>query len=104
MQKLIMVALFGFLIAVQFPARISRAQENSNAPPIPQPVDTFTIPAGTTIQAELTTMLSSKDSNTGDPFSARVVEPVFGGGEEIVPEGSTLDGHVSYVKTPGRVK
>ena len=49
-------------------------------------------------------MLSSKDSNTGDPFSARVVEPVFGHGGEIVPEGSTLEGHVSFVKNPGRVK
>lgn len=104
MQKLIIVALFGFLITAQFPALIARAQQNSQTPSASQAADTFTIPAGTTIQAELTTILSSKDSNTGDPFSARVVEPVFGHGGEIVPEGSTLEGHVSSVKDPGRVK
>jgi hypothetical protein len=104
MQKLIMVALFGFLITAQFPAFVTRAQQNSQAPPAPQASDTFTIPGGTTIQAELTTLLSSKSTNSGDPFSARVVEPVFGHGEAIVPEGSTLEGHVSFVKNPGRVK
>jgi hypothetical protein len=104
MQKIIMVAMFGFLITAQFPARVTRAQQNSQAPPAPQASDTFTIPAGTTIQAELTTILSSKGSKSGDPFSARVVEPVFGHGEAIVPEGSTLEGHVSFVKNPGRVK
>jgi type IV secretion system protein VirB10 len=33
-----------------------------------------------------------------------VVEPIFGKGGEIVPEGSTVDGHITYVKGPGRVK
>ena len=64
----------------------------------------FTISAGTEIQAELTTLLSTKTSNKGDPFSARVVEPVFSHGEEIVPEGSVLEGHISFEKNPGRVK
>lgn len=104
MEKHIVVALCGFLLTAQFPARAGCAQQDPQAPPASQAADTFTIPAGTTIQAELSTLLSSKNSNTGDPFSARVVEPVFGHGEEIVPEGSTLEGHVSFVKDPGRVK
>lgn len=62
------------------------------------------IPAGTDIEATLTTLLSTKTSQEGDPFMAKVVEPVFVKGEQIVPAGSTLEGHVAYIKDPGRVK
>jgi type IV secretion system protein VirB10 len=53
---------------------------------------------------ELITTLSSKVNETGDLWTGKVVEPLFGKGGEIVPEGSTVDGHVTYVKGPGRVK
>ena len=62
------------------------------------------IPAGTQIEATLTTLLSTKTSQEGDPFMAKVVEPVFVKGEQIVPAGSTLEGHVAFIKDPGRVK
>ena len=104
MRNMILVALASLFLAVQFPARAALAQQNSPGPPSAQGPDAFIIPAGTTIQAELTTILSTKGSTSGDPFSARVVEPVFSHGEEIVPEGSILQGHVSFVKDPGRVK
>lgn len=63
-----------------------------------------TLPAGTVIETRLTTLLSSKTSENGDPFTASIVEPIFSGGQEVVPAGSTLEGHVTYVKEPGRVK
>ena len=63
-----------------------------------------TIAAGTTIETTLTTLLTSKTSEEGDPFSAQIVEPVFSGGEQVIPAGSTLEGHVAFVKPPGRVK
>lgn len=63
-----------------------------------------TIVAGTTIETTLTTLLTSKTSQEGDPFTAEIVEPIFSGGEQVVPAGSTLEGHVAYVKEPGRVK
>jgi hypothetical protein len=62
------------------------------------------IPAGTTLETTLTTLLSAKTSQEGDPFSAETVEPVFYKGQEVVPAGSILEGHVAYVKEPGRVK
>jgi len=64
----------------------------------------FTLPAGTTLQVRLITTLSSKVTQTGDPWIGRVVEPVFARGQEIVAEGSTLEGRVTYVKEPGRTK
>jgi hypothetical protein len=63
-----------------------------------------TIAAGTTVETTLTTLLTSKTSEEGDPFSAQIVEPIFSGGEQVVPAGSTLAGHVAFVKPPGRVK
>ena len=62
-----------------------------------------TIPAGTTIETTLTTLLSAKTSQEGDPFSADIVEPIFYKGQEVVPAGSTLEGHVAFIKEPGRV-
>jgi hypothetical protein len=71
------------------------AQEGQQAP---------TIPAGTELHAQLTQVLSTKASQNGDPFTASVTDPIFLKGYEIVPAGSTVDGHVSYVRPPGRAK
>lgn len=62
------------------------------------------IPAGTQIEVQLTTTLSSSANQQGDPFLAEVEQPVFGHGEELIPAGSTLRGHVTFVRPPGRVK
>lgn len=66
--------------------------------------DTFTIPAGTQIEARLTTMLSSKTNQEGDPFMAQMEDPIFAGGEEMIPAGSMIGGRIAFVKPPGRVK
>jgi type IV secretion system protein VirB10 len=66
--------------------------------------DAITLPAGSELHVQLITTLSSKTNETGDLWTGKVVEPIFGKGGEIVPEGSTVDGHITYVKAPGRVK
>jgi len=66
--------------------------------------DAITLPAGTELQVQLITTLSSKTNDAGDLWTGKVVEPIFGHGGEIVPDGSTVDGHITYVKGPGRVK
>jgi hypothetical protein len=78
--------------AVVFPA-LARAEE-----------ETFTLPAGSTLQVRLMTALSTAASQQGDPFSGTVVEPIFSEGVEVVPVKSTLEGRVAFVKSPGRVK
>jgi hypothetical protein len=66
--------------------------------------DTITLPAGSELHVQLITTLSSKTNETDDLWTGKVVEPIFGKGREIVPDGSTVDGHITYVKGPGRVK
>jgi hypothetical protein len=74
------------------------------APALRAAVDTFTIPAGTTLDVELTSTLSTKTNQTGDLFTGKVTEPILYGGEEVVPEGSSVRGHLTFVQPPGRVK
>jgi len=66
--------------------------------------DSFTIQAGTSLEVELTSTLNSKTNQTGDLFTGKVTEPIIAHGEEIVPESSTVEGHVTFMKPPGRVK
>jgi hypothetical protein len=66
--------------------------------------DTITLRAGSELHVQLITTLSSKTNDTGDMWTGKVVEPIFGNGGEIVPEGSTVDGHITYVKGPGQAK
>ena len=66
--------------------------------------DAITLPAGTELHVQLITSLSSKTNETGDMWSGKVVEPVIVKGREIVPEGSSVEGHLTYVKGPGRAK
>jgi hypothetical protein len=66
--------------------------------------DAITLPAGSELHVQLITTLSSKTNETGDLWTGKVVEPIFGNGGEIVPDGSIVDGHVAYVKGSGRMK
>ena len=66
--------------------------------------DTITLPAGSDLQVQLITTLSSKTNQAGDMWSAKLVEPIFLKGKEVFPEGSFVDGHITYLKGPGHAK
>ena len=66
--------------------------------------DAIMLPGGTELQVQLITTLSSKTNEAGDMWSGKVVEPVFVKGKEIIPQGSSVDGHITYLKGPGRAK
>jgi hypothetical protein len=62
------------------------------------------LPAGTHIDVVLVSPLDSSVDHNGDGFTAKVEAPVFAGGEQVIPPGSTLRGHVTFVKLPGRMR
>lgn len=93
MKKKMSLVLAALALAVVFPALALAAEE-----------ETVAIPAGSTLHVRLTTMLSTRTNQEGDPFSGKIVEPIICGGVEVVPIGSVLEGHVAYIKRPGRVK
>jgi hypothetical protein len=62
------------------------------------------VPEGTRITFALNDSLSSKTSQTSDPFSGVVSRAVRVGETIVIPEGSVVHGTVSRVQRPGRVK
>ena len=66
--------------------------------------DAITLIAGRELHVQFITELSSKANESGDMWTGKVVEPVFGPGGEIVPDGSTVDGHITFVNPPEQTK
>lgn len=57
-----------------------------------------TLPAGTALTLELQTELSTRDSETGDRFTATVLQPIVRDGNTAIPAGSVVTGHVTGVQ------
>ena len=66
--------------------------------------DAITLIAGRELHVQFITELSSKANESGDMWTGKVVEPVFGPGGEIVPDGSTVEGHITFVNPPEQAK
>jgi len=61
------------------------------------------IPAGSLLHVRLTCTLTSKTSKAGDPFTGVVTQPIVVDGKEVIGAGSTVEGHVTFVKQSGRI-
>ena len=61
------------------------------------------LPTGTAVKMELETTLATFSSKTGDPFSARVTEPVVVNGKTVIPIGATVEGRVTKANEPRRI-
>jgi hypothetical protein len=71
------------------------------AAPAPEPL---VIPAGTKIAVRTTTALSTKDVETGAPFSGSLSAPLVVKGETIAPKNAPVEGVVANSDDGGRVK
>lgn len=63
-----------------------------------------TIPAGTTLRLDLGTALASDTSKLEDAVKATLRQAVSVGGDVVLPVGTELQGVVTNVERPGRVK
>ncbi len=61
------------------------------------------LPTGTAVKMKLETTLATFSSKTGDPFSARVTEPVVVNGKTVIPIGATVEGRVTKANEPRRI-
>jgi hypothetical protein len=61
------------------------------------------LPPGTAVKMKLETTLATFSSETGDPFSARVTEPVVMDGKTLIPIGTTVEGRVTKTSEPRRI-
>src|SRR3954468_8277720 len=62
------------------------------------------LPTGTAVKMRLTEALSTDGNKAGDSFSGRVSEPVMLDGKTVIPVGATIEGHVTRVSSPRRIK
>ena len=63
-----------------------------------------TVPEGTILTVRLNQAVGSKISNSGDPFSATIVEPVQVGDKVVIPKGSEASGVITDAAPLGRFK
>ena len=97
MKKWAISFVTGLLVgAVLLPA--ARANETTLPPPPP-----LVIPAGSLLHVRLTCTVTSKTSKPGDPFTGIVTQPILVDGKEVIGAGSSVEGHVAFVKQSGRV-
>lgn len=61
------------------------------------------LPTGTAVKMKLDTTLATFSSKAGDPFSARVTEPVVLDGKTVIPVGATVEGRVTRSTEPRRI-
>src|SRR2546429_6036095 len=64
----------------------------------------YIIEPGTRIPLSLINSVSTKHSAEGDRIYLETVYPILAGGRIVIPPGSFVNGTVTQVKRPGRVK
>ena len=96
MKKWAISVMFGLLGAMLLPALLLGETSETKVPQ-------QSLPAGSLLHVRLTSTLTSKTSKTGDPFTGMVTQPIVVDGKELVGTGSTVEGHVAFVKSSGRV-
>ncbi|MGB8733975.1 MAG: hypothetical protein WCC99_22180 [Candidatus Sulfotelmatobacter sp.] len=61
------------------------------------------IPAGTALMVKLETTLATFSNKPGDPFQARLTQPVVLNGRTLIPTGAVVEGRVTKVAEPRRI-
>jgi hypothetical protein len=68
----------------------------------PPPVTYYTVNSGQVIRVRINQTITSETARVGDQFTTTVVDPVYAGGLEVIPAGSTIVGQVRNVKRASR--
>ena len=61
------------------------------------------LPTGTAVKMKLENTLTTFSSKAGDPFQARVTEPVVVNGKTVIPVGATVQGRVTKTSETRRI-
>ncbi len=61
------------------------------------------VPAGTALMVRLDTTLATFSNHVGDPFQAKVTQPVIVNGSTLIPVGTTVEGRITKVSEPRRI-
>lgn len=64
----------------------------------------MTVPEGTALKVKLGSTISTFSSKVGDPFQGKITEAVVVDGKTVIPLGATVEGRVTKVDEPRRIK
>lgn len=90
------------VLAASVASGAALAQETAAAPPGDKPA--FVVQPGTHIPLSMINSVNTKSSTAGDRVYLQTVFPILAGGKIVIPPGSYVEGTVTEVKRPGRVK
>jgi hypothetical protein len=85
------------------PAAAPQSAPPAQAEPAAQP-GMITIPAGTEVPLRLSQALTTKNAKAGDPVYAETAFPITVNDRIVIPAGTFVQGRISEVQRPGRVK
>jgi type IV secretion system protein VirB10 len=89
----------------QEPPALKRPPEQTEAQPPEEPVPaTIVVPAGTKIPLVLKHAVSTKNARVGDALYLETSFPVVQNDRMVIPPGTYVQGAVSAVRHPGRIK
>ena len=98
MRWSIVVLLLSALAAAQQVADERDSNVGGSHPPA------ITVPAGTQVPLRLAQGISTKSAKVGDAVYAETVFPVTANDRIIIPAGTYIQGRITDIKRPGRVK
>lgn len=62
------------------------------------------VPEGASLKVKLETTISTFSSKVGDPFQGKISEPVMVDGKALIPAGAIVEGRVTKLNEPRRIK
>jgi hypothetical protein len=83
------------------PATTPEATQPAPPPPPPAP-KRFVVDQGTQLTVRLVDAIDSEKNQTGETFHATLNAPITSNGEEILPAGTDVTGHLADVKSAGK--
>jgi hypothetical protein len=89
--------------SVETPAGNSAANPSGQPAAANQALAVLTIPAGTPITVRMQESLSSASARPGERFDAVIDEPVIVDGQNVLPVGTPVSGHVTVARHSGRL-
>ena len=107
MRRLLPILFLSAVAFAQQPGeltdRTGAAQRPAEAAPAPEP-GTIVVPAGTEIPLKLSQAITTKNAKIGDPVYAETAFPYTLNDRVVIPAGTYVQGRISEVRRPGRVK
>jgi hypothetical protein len=91
------------LLTLALATGVALAQEAPEPSPAPKPTS-FVIQPGTRIPLSMINSVNTKHSASGDRVYLQTVFPILSNGKVVIPPGSYVEGTVTEVKRPGRVR